>query len=280
MGSRAIMTQQPAQVWHFAFRMLYLSPQFASTNRDGIGIHGDIQDAYHFLCLNYQPGDEIHLIGFSRGAFTVRCLACFINDFGILRVTRLATLRLAYKLWQGQGQELVKLGEYAETWKKENHVHVDIRIETCAVWDTVRSLFNIQAATKDGLSSSLAFVEKKVPSRLQYAFQALALHETRQLFNPVLWDASSAGTTTVRETWFAGDHSDIGGGHADSGLATISLLWMISQFKEFTNAAFRDVMVLDYMTPMFLYCKKDEYFLMPHTYNYGEPRTQLYCSSR
>ena len=40
----------------------------------GWWIDEKIEEAYIFLCLNYEPGDEIYLFGFSRGAYTVRSL--------------------------------------------------------------------------------------------------------------------------------------------------------------------------------------------------------------
>lgn len=39
---------------------------------------------YSFIVANYTPGDEIILIGFSRGAFTVRSCASIIRDIGLL----------------------------------------------------------------------------------------------------------------------------------------------------------------------------------------------------
>lgn len=50
----------------------------------GVGIDANIQDGYRFLCLNYVPGDEIYLFGFSRGAYTVRSLAGMIYCSGLL----------------------------------------------------------------------------------------------------------------------------------------------------------------------------------------------------
>lgn len=49
-----------------------------------MGIDANIQDGYRFLCLNYVPGDEIYLFGFSRGAYTVRSLAGMIYCSGLL----------------------------------------------------------------------------------------------------------------------------------------------------------------------------------------------------
>lgn len=50
----------------------------------GRGISENIREVYSFLAANYTPGDEIVLIGFSRGAFTVRSVASMIRDLGLL----------------------------------------------------------------------------------------------------------------------------------------------------------------------------------------------------
>lgn len=50
----------------------------------GTGISENIREVYSFISANYTPGDEIILIGFSRGAFTVRSVASMIRDIGIL----------------------------------------------------------------------------------------------------------------------------------------------------------------------------------------------------
>jgi hypothetical protein len=49
-----------------------------------LGIDKNIQDAYRFLCLNYAPGDQIYLFGFSRGAYTVRSLVGLIRSVEML----------------------------------------------------------------------------------------------------------------------------------------------------------------------------------------------------
>ena len=41
-------------------------------------------EAYRFLIRNYQKDDQIYLLGFSGGAYTVRVLAGFINMVGLL----------------------------------------------------------------------------------------------------------------------------------------------------------------------------------------------------
>ena len=51
----------------------------------GSGLEKNICDCYRFIVHNYQPGDKLYFFGFSRGAFTVRSLAGFIRNCGIIR---------------------------------------------------------------------------------------------------------------------------------------------------------------------------------------------------
>ncbi|KAJ4346792.1 uncharacterized protein N0V89_010724 [Didymosphaeria variabile] len=244
----------------------------------GQGIHGVIQDAYYYLCLNFsiEDGrqDEIHLVGFSRGAFAVRALACFIHEVGILSRTRLALSPMIYSLWRKR--DLARLKAYLPSWEAKGHVRRNVDITSCGVWDTVSAMIP---------ASDLAFVSDAVPSNLRYAWQALALHETRNSFFPVLWsiDASAPGQTNIKQCWLAGDHSDIGGGHPDAGISTISFLWMVAQYKEYTHAGVDEVMLLDCMTPLFLHWQekaflnweemtlfnKEEYLMQNHVFTKG-----------
>lgn len=50
----------------------------------GVGVAERVRDAYYFICSNYSPGDEIILVGFSRGAFTARSVAGLIGNIGLL----------------------------------------------------------------------------------------------------------------------------------------------------------------------------------------------------
>ena len=45
----------------------------------GLGLIDKIAAAYRFLIFNYEPGDEIFIFGFSRGAYTARSLAGLIR---------------------------------------------------------------------------------------------------------------------------------------------------------------------------------------------------------
>jgi len=73
----------------------------------GIGIDNNIEDAYRFLCLNYEPGDEIYLFGFSRGAYTVRSLAGLIRcSGGLLRRKDIREAPTAYEIYRDRSLTL------------------------------------------------------------------------------------------------------------------------------------------------------------------------------
>lgn len=49
----------------------------------GLGITTNIIDCYAWILRVYEPGDRIYLFGFSRGAYTVRCLAAVLSLCGV-----------------------------------------------------------------------------------------------------------------------------------------------------------------------------------------------------
>lgn len=61
------------------FAVKYLGGMFGS------GLDEKIERAYQFLVLNFEPGDEIYVFGFSRGAYTARSLCGLIRKCGILK---------------------------------------------------------------------------------------------------------------------------------------------------------------------------------------------------
>ena len=58
----------------------------------GVGLAEDIRECYQWLATKYRAGDAVCLFGFSRGAFTARCVAAIVCRFGVLDVTRLEGL--------------------------------------------------------------------------------------------------------------------------------------------------------------------------------------------
>ena len=57
--------------------------QKMAASLSGRGITTNIADCYRFIIDHYEPGDRIYLIGFSRGAYTVRCVANLLMYCGV-----------------------------------------------------------------------------------------------------------------------------------------------------------------------------------------------------
>lgn len=67
--------------------------------------------------------------------------------------------------------------------------------------------------------------------RIEHAFQALALDETRSPFTPAVWERRPQNrlTTDLRQVWFPGNHGNCGGGWDDQSMSNITLAWMMDQ---------------------------------------------------
>jgi uncharacterized protein (DUF2235 family) len=212
-------------------------------------------NAYYFLCLNYNfrvRRDEIILIGFSRGAYTVRCLASFISCVGLIRRKALAFLPELFKGWQDtystqnhgntSPQQSSSLQDLIISLKR-NRLLFDTRIKVCGEWECVSSVW----------SPAFSLIQDKVPKRVDNAFHAVGLHEARADFQPVLWRQceyrEDGKKPNVKQCVFFGCHSDVGGGNADPGLATLSLLWMISQVSSVCDAKFDHSALLNFWGP-------------------------------
>ncbi|TVY37155.1 hypothetical protein LSUB1_G005997 [Lachnellula subtilissima] len=104
---------------------------------------------------------------------------------------------------------------------------------SCWVWDTVGSL-GIPLPFHAENVKEFSFVNTKVAVHVQHAFQALGLDEHRKLFTPTLWEwpTNDQNLKKLRQCWFPGVHSNIGGSYPDAGISNITLAWMISQFEE------------------------------------------------
>jgi uncharacterized protein (DUF2235 family) len=253
------------------------------------GIHHNIKNVYTFICLNFgNPDDEIYLIGFSRGAYTARCLAALIGTIGLLTKAGLVHINTLYKGWSKNQAADDSMGVRFESMlakmERDNHLRRRINIEACAVWDTVSAIGLPRILTDMGsylvdmipagqllqlipntnaslVYNKLAFIDESIPRTLKNAFQALALNEMRTDFKPVFW-ANPPDTTVVKQCWFLGSHSDVGGGYADAGLANLTLVWMIAQLRTYTKLGISNEALRDYLTPRGLSNPKASHFAL------------------
>jgi uncharacterized protein (DUF2235 family) len=198
----------------------------------GRGIEKNIMDCYRYIVQNYSPGDEIYLFGFSRGAYTVRCVSGMINNSGILKRPKAALIQKAFELYKKSGPANKPTGVKATAFRQA-HAHASRRVTFVGVWDTVGAL-GIPISFLGLLDKRDEFFDTEIGSNVDIARQALAIDEKRSDFEPTVWVPKSG--LDLKQVWFAGCHSDIGGGNqADRNgllLADIPLKWMMSEARQ------------------------------------------------
>jgi hypothetical protein len=200
----------------------------------GLGTTGKIREAYRFLTRNYERGDSIYIVGFSRGAFAARSLAGFAFCVGLLLNGNdtPANLDAAWKAYTKPSPDalhnLRKLLFQISGQTLPEVERTDLPVHFIGVWDTVSALGGpfkaLPLMARFGL-----FHRHEMPPNVNHGRHALAFHEGRKLFEPLLFSKMTAPTTqTLEQRWFAGAHSDVGGGYRDSdaGLARPSFQWM------------------------------------------------------
>jgi hypothetical protein len=73
----------------------------------------------------------------------------------------------------------------------------------------------------------MSFNNRRLSSKVDCARHALSLDDERMTFHPLRFDRSTeADVSRIKEVWFAGVHSDVGGGYPDYELALVPCVWM------------------------------------------------------
>lgn len=122
--------------------------------------------------------------------------------------------------------------EYRRKLQELEYSRFDVPIKACAVWDTVGALgIPMFGLFPQPTSRDYSFVDTKVEPIIEHAFQALALDEHRRQYSPTVWEKPDGQhwPVVLKQCWFPGAHSDIGGSYEDADLSNITLAWMISQ---------------------------------------------------
>jgi uncharacterized protein (DUF2235 family) len=223
----------------------------------GEGLSANLQSAYSFLVDNFLDGDLIFLFGFSRGAYTVRSLAGLVSLVGLMEKADMDLFDRVYEIYRsrehrktlvlGAGDKLrtalsalfpgrgfdglhARLVEALDRSRRTNIFFI-------GVWDTVGSL-GIPSGPIHwrGDAESYRFHDTEISNNVVYAYHALAIDERRGNFRPTLWTRLAgrgsdpqARTQVLEQVWFAGGHSNVGGGYDDAGLSDIPFLWMIAK---------------------------------------------------
>lgn len=174
----------------------------------GASIDRQILGAYNFLGKKFRDKDRakednrIFIFGFSRGAYAARRLAGLVSFAGI--PVKDADRELGWHLYLNRDTDsMMQL--------KAEGRFFDYPIEVLGVWDTVKT------------TTDPDFDDHKLPKAVVAGYHGMAIDEKRTLFPVLKWDANQR----VRQVWFAGVHSDVGGGYDSTGLSDIALQWMI-----------------------------------------------------
>lgn len=203
----------------------------------GAGFEGNVEDALHFLVLNHQEGDEVFLFGFSRGAATAQAVTRFLDWAGGLPQKEdayfLPQLFRAYVVAHGAvEQRAPALRQIEESLKRDKRKPLrpfqHVNVKYLGVWDTVMALGSrFQAKGQSTSSRTRSFHAGKAPAAcVHHARQALAVDEARLDFRPEIW-TEHLPDQNLQQRWFAGVHSNIGGGYVNDGLANIALHWVV-----------------------------------------------------
>ena len=227
----------------------------------GFGLIERIARGYTFISRNYEQGDQIYIVGFSRGAYTARALAGLICAKGLLakkfKQGDEASYDMAQRAWYHYRND-IQLSNYK--YKLQNFLTAfsslknylmqntltttdfvpNVGVNCVAVWDTVGALgipdFEFddkRAEVKDAFS----FADLNLSSKVENGLHAVALDEMRLLFWPTLWNKRA----NIKQVVFPGAHSDVGGGYPEAGLSDGALVWMIDELTQL-NISFNSML--------------------------------------
>jgi uncharacterized protein (DUF2235 family) len=226
----------------------------------GFGLKRNVIDIYKFACRNYRDdSDDIYGFGFSRGAFTIRVVIGLILNQGLVQADNEAELdrkaTAAYREYRRERYHTyLRIEDFfralrdlflSKGYSKDDNWQVQ-KVRFVGVWDTVAAYGAPLDEMTRGISKWIWPLELPDHTfdrrRVVRACQALALDEERTTFHPELWDEDTAALSVsdrsqqrlikdeqLSQVWFAGVHSNVGGGYPDDALAYIPFVWMITE---------------------------------------------------
>lgn len=203
----------------------------------GVEVGLRIQSAYKFVAETYEPGDEIHLFGFSRGAFEARSLGGLLSHVGLPRNPGASALLAAWTAYETRRMA----GGRTRIAAARETSHHPVQIKCIGVWDTVGNL-GIPLLLAMRYNRRFAFHDVRLTPNVEVALHALAIDEPRGPFSPALWTMPKRQHLPphqhVEQVWFPGSHCDVGGGRECSDLSDGALIWMASRAHQATGLAF------------------------------------------
>lgn len=185
----------------------------------GYGISDNIADAYQFLMRTFQPNDKVYIFGFSRGAYTARALCGMLHIIGLLREDNEGLIPYAIRMIKQRKIDFAIANDFNKTFCRDCKPHF------VGVWDTVSSVgwvYNVAhfPGTKATHNPDLRIIR-----------HAVSIDERRAFFRQNLFGEPHDEKQDIKEIWFPGVHSDVGGSYpeAESQLSKIALQWMVCE---------------------------------------------------
>jgi len=229
----------------------------------GAGLRDNVKRGLAFLSLNWEApeegdrADEIYIFGFSRGAYTARALAGVISAIG--GIPRQASFDQLEKVWNhyrnGQEQREADQPDIDRLiWKMPKDGKPPI-IKCVAVWDTVGSYgipagFGLTGLARRWTSWTRGFHDNEIGPHIEYGLHAMAIDERRRAFTATAWvNKPNEDRQNVEQVWFAGAHSNVGGGYKQAGLSDHALIWMIARTRELTGLEFDTDYIAEHFWP-------------------------------
>ncbi|MFC8732600.1 DUF2235 domain-containing protein [Luteimicrobium sp. NPDC057192] len=192
----------------------------------GYGITTNVVEGYRVIAMNYDPGDEIFVFGFSRGAYTARSVAGMISSVGLLRPESLLRdgLAKAERAYRDYGPD----GKERRAAFRTANCYDSTPITFLGVFDTVGAL-----GVPLPFLRKAKFHDVTLSASVRCARQALSIDDRRIKFEPSLWEVpADEPPGRVKQVWFPGSHSEVGGGTANRGLSDVALRWMVGEAAE------------------------------------------------
>ncbi|MDB5615924.1 DUF2235 domain-containing protein [Tardiphaga sp.] len=207
----------------------------------GSGIDTAITSAYEWLIENFEFGDEIFILGFSRGAYTARSLSGFISKCGLAKRGAPLGVNQLYKRYRNKEARTIRALfdvkpqdlSFEDAWLLKHSRAVPIKF--IGVFDTVGALGVPFPLVRRIFGSAYPFLNTGLRQNNEHAFHALAVDEHREPFAPTLWTnqgATNAAPRPIEKTeqrWFVGAHANVGGGCFSDLLAQLPLSWIESK---------------------------------------------------
>ncbi len=237
----------------------------------GFGLKRNVINLYKFVCRNYEKGDHIYGFGFSRGAFTIRILVDLIATEGLIpfrsgeelhryaaaayrqyRSKKFTTWSPIIFVMRGLRDALLAIRDGIKGYEPYCKIaeqtkamgRAAIPIQFLGLWDTVEAYGMPIKELKRGIDWVICpmLSDDFILSPLvQRACHALSLDDERATFHPILWDEVAearmvanhqVSANRLTQVWFAGAHSNVGGGYPEDQLSLVSLDWIMAQARD------------------------------------------------